>query len=75
MKKLTLVIVVIIIIVAIVWYFKSPTTAIAPTEQNDLANSAATIDSTASINQELNTIDVGSMDTDFNSINTDINKL
>ena len=75
MKKLTLIIIGIIIIVAAVWYFKSPTSAIAPTEQNDLANSAATIDSTTNINQELKAIDVGSMDADFNSINTDINKL
>ena len=69
MKKFTIAIVCFVIIAAAIWFFQSPTPANAPAEQT------ASEDTTASINAELQSIDIGNVDEDFNSIDKDINTL
>ncbi len=78
MKKLTGIIVVIVIIGAAIWFFKTPQSAVAPTNQTETSAATDTkqaSDTTASITADLDVIDIGSADADFNSLNQDINSL
>lgn len=77
MKKIIIAIICVLIVGVVIWYSKSATPAIAPAQPNDSTTvTKPAVDSTASINQDLQSIDVSSKaDVDFNSVNQDINTL
>jgi hypothetical protein len=71
MKKLTILIICIIIIVGAIWYFQTSVPSIVPEQQT----ASVDPDATNNINKDLNAIEVGNSDRDFNSIKSDINSL
>jgi hypothetical protein len=71
MKKLTILIICIIIIVGAIWYFQASIPSIVPEQQT----ASVDPDATNNINKDLNAIEVGNSDRDFNSIKSDINSL
>lgn len=69
MKKILLAIVVVIIIVAVLIYGKP---SVAPTTDVSIDQ---TVDTTESITSDIDAVDIGDLDADFNALDKDINSL
>ena len=72
-KKSIYIIVAVVIIVVGIWFWMNQSTSNAPTEGTSQGSAVMESDSTASINQDLNNIAV--QESDFNSIDADVNSL
>ncbi len=82
MKKLLIAIIIIILIAIALVYWKLPGTPPSKTATDQSADSTesitgdfppSTADTTESITKDLNSLEVGSPDADFNSVEADIN--
>lgn len=76
MKKTIIIIIILVIVGAIFWMFKSKTNAPATETTNAPATQAQVDDAEiTAINKDIESIDVGNADTEFNDVNKDLQGL
>jgi hypothetical protein len=72
---LGIVAVVVVIFLLIFWYMKSGTPSGAPSTDSFTPQSSVTDDSIASINESIEAVDLGNLDTEFQEIDSELNNL